>query len=338
MAKGRSVDAKSLTNFDNLILSLCEEISKILKNFIQDEQEKKSFFEEYGKISRTRDAGMGRSGGKLQRDALCTRGNTIKAPISNRNFRWHPLVLCRNDLPNFPLENYVDRIELMNNNTIIFVFRDNNHETRFSPKKVYKLKKRYFITSNKWVELSERLAKWDQNLWTNNSCCILAQEACEWYDAIETYATLGMSILVLKYKVSYSEVRKAIVEFLQNQKVDLTVSLPTVNFPKEEEDLTKDPLSLIPLKQGIERFRQNGRPEVWIPPWSTNRREQGEDSSIQMIHLNPLIETQMRHNASNVRYGFRWSNLIMQDHTIEETYQYLNEILLNKKQRKEEPK
>ncbi len=31
------------------------------------------------------------------------------------------------------------------------------------------------------------------------------------------------------------------------------------------------------------------------------------------MHINPLIEKEIRHNASNVRYGFRWCNVAMAD-------------------------
>jgi hypothetical protein len=55
---------------------------------------KEDFMKKYGRVHLSRDAGLGRAGAKLQRDALCTRGKQGKAPYSNRNLRWHPLVIA----------------------------------------------------------------------------------------------------------------------------------------------------------------------------------------------------------------------------------------------------
>jgi hypothetical protein len=91
MAIGRTISASFLTQFDEKVVKICEEISTVLKDCIP-EREKTKYWKEFGKISFTRDGGLGLGGGKLQRDALCTRGRGGKAPFSNRNLRWHPLV------------------------------------------------------------------------------------------------------------------------------------------------------------------------------------------------------------------------------------------------------
>ncbi len=94
MATGRTVGAGLLTEKDKKIIKLAESISNILNEEIQDSKAKEHFKKNYGKISYTRDAGTGRGAGKLQRDAFCTRGRQGKAPFSNRNLRWHPLVVA----------------------------------------------------------------------------------------------------------------------------------------------------------------------------------------------------------------------------------------------------
>ena len=38
--------------------------------------------------------------------------------------------------------------------------------------------------------------------------------------------------------------------------------------------------------------------------------------SIQVMHVNPLLENEIKHNASNVRYGHRWCNVTMTDHSL----------------------
>ena len=93
MAKGRIISARKLTKRDREILNLCEEISKLIKNELPTNYQL-DFWNEYGKIDYTRDAGTGLAGGKLQRDALCTPGKSAKDPLSNRNLRWHPLVVA----------------------------------------------------------------------------------------------------------------------------------------------------------------------------------------------------------------------------------------------------
>ena len=73
MATGRTISASFLTASDMRVLEICEAISITISNFLPTLEAKKHFKENFGKLSKTRDAGAGRGGGKLQRDALCTR-------------------------------------------------------------------------------------------------------------------------------------------------------------------------------------------------------------------------------------------------------------------------
>jgi hypothetical protein len=74
MAKGRTISATELTDRDRWALELCLKISTELTNLIPDNRSKDDFMKIYGRVHLSRDAGLGLAGGKLQRDALCTRG------------------------------------------------------------------------------------------------------------------------------------------------------------------------------------------------------------------------------------------------------------------------
>jgi hypothetical protein len=121
MASGRTISASFLTDFDKKVIKLCEDISNNLKSCIP-ENHQSLYWKEFGKISYTRDGGLGLGGGKLQRDALCTRGRGGKAPFSNRNLRWHPLVVAANKPP-FAKE--IEQI-ILESDTLIFVIKNKN--------------------------------------------------------------------------------------------------------------------------------------------------------------------------------------------------------------------
>jgi len=118
MATGRTVGASLLTEKDKKIIKLAESISNILGESLHSADAKKHFMADYGKISYTRDAGTGRGAGKLQRDALCTRGRQGKAPFSNRNLRWHPLVVADKRIP---YAQPIERLEIEGEKALVFV-------------------------------------------------------------------------------------------------------------------------------------------------------------------------------------------------------------------------
>jgi hypothetical protein len=45
------------------------------------------------------------------------------------------------------------------------------------------------------------------------------------------------------------------------------------------------------------------------------------------MHVNPLIDKEIRHNAKNVRYGHRWCNVAMTDHSLDETLDFMEFIV-----------
>ncbi len=196
MAQGRTISANFLTEKDRQVIQLCEEIGSSIVAQIADSNAQKRFKQAFSKISYTRDAGTGQGGGKLQRDALCTRGIQGKAPFSNRNLRWHPLVASKQPIP-FAKE--VERIEIEGDGdaqTLIVVIKQNGKDAQYPSDKVHELPERYTILPEHWKPHLETLRLWNDMLWTQNSCVITAFEACDWQDAVESFAVLAISAAV----------------------------------------------------------------------------------------------------------------------------------------------
>lgn len=310
MATGRTISASFLTEKENQIISLCENISNLIVDKIGDDKQKKVFLKEYGKISFTRDAGLGVGGGKLQRDALCTRGRQGKAPFSNRNLRWHPLIVADEPVI-FAKE--IERIEVEGENEsqiLNFVIKSqNNKEIKYPSDKVHELKERYVVLPKHWFPHIDRLKHWSDTLWTQNSCIIPALECCEWYDAVETYTILGIAIAVALFKIDFKDLYHTIITLLSKQNIERNIILPTDLFPKNRKEFIACPLCKTLITNNPANFQNRIREVVWQPAWRSTKREEGEDSSIQIMHVQPLVEKKINHNANNVRYGHSWCNL-----------------------------
>lgn len=328
MAAGRTVSASMLTELDRKVIELAMSISLTIKDSIPDEEQKREYMEEYGKISASRDAGLGLGGGKLQRDALCTRGRSDKSPISNRNLRWHPLVVAENK-PDFAKE--IERIEIRGDDesqVLVFIIKDENgREIEFPSDRVHEMPERFVALPKHWYPHVNVLRNWKDVQWTQNSCVIPAYEACNWWDAVETYAVLGIAVAVSFYRADFDTLYQKIVDILAKQTIDTNVKLPTPLFPKTREEFVKCPVCLLDISQDLKRFRKSARSTIWQPPWRHSKREEGDDSSIQIMHINPLIENEIRHNAGNVRYGHRWCNISMTDHSLDETLDFMEFVV-----------
>lgn len=324
MAAGRTISAGILTEKDRMIVSLCKDISRTIEGKISDNKNKNNFLEKYGKISMTRDAGAGRGGGKLQRDALCTRGVQGKAPFSNRNFRWHPLVAAKNSV-DYAKE--IERIEIQGD-VLVFVIKDNNgDEIKFPSDKVQNISERYVVLPKNWEPHYDILGKWDMASWTKNSCVLSSLEACDWWNSVETYAVLGIGVAVVYYNVDFNEIYSEVTSILKNQKIDTNISLPLKDFPKDKEDITQCPLCNVLISKNPSNLPSRKRVETWKGAWRVNKRSEGEDSSTQIMHVNPLIESKLMHNAKNVRFGHRWCNVAMTDHSVNETLAFMRYII-----------
>ena len=328
MASGRTISASFLTNLDSQVIRLCQNISAAIGEAITGADLRRDFVKQYGKISNTRDAGTGVGAGKLQRDALCTRGRQGKAPFSNRNLRWHPLVVAA-EKPPFAKE--IERIEILgagNAQTFNFVLKDaRGRQRKFPADKVYTMLERFVALPKHWLPHIEALRHWSDAMWTQNSCVIAAQESCDWRDAVETYAVLGIAIAVEFYGADFDELRGKVVSLLQSQSVDRKITLPTRSFPAAGNDILQCPLCRRRVSATLEDFRKAERGETWQPAWRTSKQNEGDDSSIQLMHVNPLVEMEIRHRADNVRYGHRWCNVAMTDHSLDETLDFMEFVV-----------
>jgi hypothetical protein len=324
MAKGRTISANFLTNLDKDVLNLCFEISQILLNSITEKEDRKDFKNKYGKMSKTtRDASKGLGGGKLQRDALCTRGIQGNAPFSNRNLRWHPLVVAQHLIP---FAKPIERIEIEGASLNFIVKNSIGEELSYPSEKVYELPERYVVLPEHWVTHIDTFKTWKDVEWTQNSCVITAYEACDWQDAVQSFAVLGISIVVGFYEVDFEKVFLEVSEILENQNIDINLKLPTQNFPNQKEDIIYCPLCKVPANQSPAYLPKRKRELRWKPEWASSKRGEGEDSSLQIMHIEPLTESIMRHNAKNVRFGHRWCNVAMTDHSISETVNFMEYI------------
>jgi hypothetical protein len=331
MAKGRTVGAKLVTHEDRIALEVCKALSQLFLDSVQGEENKRMLKSEFAKVStETRDAGAGLGAGKWQRDAITTRGVTNKAPFSNRNLRWHPLVAATK-APKWARPIEAIGIDVINGEKVL-VFRieeKNGAKKDFLPEETYLLPEKYSVLTEHWEPHKEILRDWNDDDWTRNSCVIKAEEACTWQDAVETYAILGISILFSKFGCSIVELTLEAKQVIQNfPSYDSNIKISD-KFPMDLDSLKHCPVCRNDLKDSLSRFRSSDRSNTWQPNWGKSKRSEGEDDSLQVMHVNPLIQSEMRHNASNVRYGHRWCNIAMTDHTLEETLNFMKEILDN---------
>ncbi len=324
MATGRTIGASLLTKRDKKIIKLTENISDVFNNSITTLKDREHFKENYSKISYTRDAGTGRGAGKLQRDALCTRGRQGKAPFSNRNLRWHPLVAADKKIS---YAHPIDKIEIEGEKALVFVIK----KKKYYPEEVCNLNKKYVVLPKHWIPHIDVLKNWTDSDWTANSCIIPALESTEWWHALESFMVLGVSIVGTLYGVKdIKGLIDEIIILLKNQSVDAKINLPTNTLKgvlKNKKDLLLCPLCKSRLNSNVANLLDRKRDDVWQPEWRTIKREEGEDKSIQIMHTRPLIERIVIHNAKNVRYGHRWCNIAMTDHSIDETLDFMEHIV-----------
>ncbi|MBW1650782.1 MAG: hypothetical protein JRJ44_08955 [Deltaproteobacteria bacterium] len=238
--------------------------------------------------------------------------------------RWHPLVVSA-EKPSFAKE--IERIEI-EDDTIIFIIKEKDgREAAYPSDKTHELPERYAAISKHWQPHINTLKNWNDTQWTQNSCVIPALEACNWQDSVETYAVLGLALAVELYKADFSKTYNAIVKILKNQHIDNSIQLPTKKFPNSKEEITDCPISKISIAGNLNQFRKEKRAETWQPNWRGSKKNEGDDASIQIMHINPLTEKEIRHNAENVRYGFRWRNIAMTDHSLAETLDFMKHIV-----------
>lgn len=316
MAKGRTVSAKELTEKDKRALEICEQISEALANLITNQEKREEFMKEYGRVHLSRDAGLGKAGGKLQRDALCTRGRTDKAPYSNRNLRWHPLIVAK-ETPSYAKE--VESITL-DGKSLVFVI---NGELWY-PKDVHKLQEVYCVPLRMWYDIKENLTNWTDEDWTNNSCVIPAMEYSTLEYSVESFAILGIAVVSNFYGVDPVTAYTSIEAIFKNFGHNLSPEYPNKN---EIEEIIVCPLCLAPLNKPPANLSLPEREEVFQPPWRKSKRDEGEAEALQLFHIIPLKESMILHTPKWVRYGHRWCNVAMADHSVDETVDFMRAVV-----------
>lgn len=327
MAVGRTISANHLTELDRLVLDICERISKIVKEKIDGDERKRDFWKTFGKVHFSRDAGTGRGGGKLQRDALCTRGRQGKAPFSNRNLRWHPLVVSKQTIDYAIPIKRLDIEGTGDSQTMIFIIEYNGKENKYSSDKIHLLPGKFVVLPKHWLPHIDNFKYWNDTLWTQNSCVIQSMESCNWWNAIEVYAFLAISIAVEYYNLEFDIIYKNIISLLKNQQIEDSVLLPSANFPINKEDFLNCPVCKTPLSNDLGRFRKSKKIETWQPSWSRSKKIEGEDGSIQILHKEPLVEFEIRHLVGKVQFGHRWCNITMSDHSLDETLDFFEYVI-----------
>ena len=316
MARGRTVSATELTDSDRGALEICRGVGERLAGLISDAERREDFIRNYGRVHLSRDAGLGRAGGKLQRDALCTRGRTGKAPFSNRNLRWHPLIVAY-DTPPYAAE--VEEITI-DGKSLVFIIEGD----LWYPKEVHKLPQVYCAPLDKWYDIKDELAQWKDEDWTDNSCVISAIEYSTLEYSIETFAVLGIAIVSNFYEVPSTRAYEAALEAFHNSRYEVSPDFPTKG---EAETLTLCPLCLAPLNRPPAELSLPDREEVFQPPWRKSKRGEGRAESVQLFHIEPLIESQILHKPNLVRYGHWWCNVSMADHSIDETMDFMRAVV-----------
>jgi len=316
MAKGRTVSASELTDKDRKALEICSSISDALADLITSTESKEDFIKNYGRVHLSRDAGLGRASGKLQRDALCTRGRTDKAPYSNRNLRWHPLIVAK-ETPD-----YAEEIEevTIDNKSLVFIIEGD----LWYPKDAYKLPKVYCAPFDKWYAIKDELVQWTDDDWTNNSCVIPAMEHSTSQYSVETFAILGIAVVANFYDVDPLRAYECILKTFQEHDYTLSSEYPQQN---EASEVMLCPLCRAPLNSPPGNITLPDREKVFQPPWRKSKREEGEAESLQLFHTVPLKENTIYHTPRLVRYGHRWCNVAMADHSVDETVDFMRAVV-----------
>ena len=281
----------------------------------------------------------------MQRDNLHTRGQGAPNPLSNRNFRWTPLVIAK-ALP--PWANEVEKIEYSNEEKLL-IFKING--TKKKPgKEIYELPlnmKPYCITEKNFMEFWNSLSDRDKSEikdlskadWTESACIIPAAEYTYWNWAIESFVTSLISsvyafYLPIEEKISelYGKIKGDWKNFLDDRKEYIPFEARKILLPDEVRELILCPLCKVKLTEFPAGLEPMERPNNWSVssfPWNTSKQEEGNKESIQLLHIHPLIEREIRHKPENIRYGHRWCNIAMADTSLEDTLNFFHKVILN---------
>jgi len=327
MAKGRTISATKLTEKDRKALEICSNIGNALAELIATAESKEQFIKKYGRVHLSRDAGLGVAGAKLQRDALCTRGRTDKAPYSNRNLRWHPLIIA------METPDYAEEVEevIIDNKSLVFIIEGE----LWYPRDVHKLPKVYCAPFDKWYAIKNELIQWTDDDWTNNSCVIPAMEYSTLEYSVETFSILGIATISNFYNVDPLKAYNITLKVFKEHNYK-----PSSEYPEQSEieRIILCPLCLAPLHNPPASLILPDREGVFQAPWRKSKREEGEAESLQLFHTVPLKENRIFHTPRLTRYGHRWCNVAMTDHSVDETVDFMRAVVKAHERKKENKK
>ena len=277
----------------------------------------------------------------LQQNALCTRGKGSKNPLSNRNHRWHPLVASKSYIKGFKKIEKISTDEEFffkgrgkervpkKSKTLIFHIKQNNEIKKFKSSETFNIKGKFIVLPENWRDLNSELAKWSKEEWEFAKCLIPITEACDWFHAVESFCILGIIKAVKIYGSNFEILKEKIIQKLQSQNIDENIELPTQSFNEriKDPDLFKCPICKKDINENLKEFRDNNRGETWKPQWVQDKSEEGDDDSLQFLHIKPLVEHEVRNTAKNSAYGHRWCNIAMTDHTVEESLKLFRHVV-----------
>jgi hypothetical protein len=313
MPAQNTVSGKKLTENDTRIFEVVKEVAGMLEAAIPDAEQRAAFKKEHGRLAPSRDAGSGVGAGKLQRDALTTRGRQGKAPFSNRNLRWHPLLLSEDPDPRFTP---VDALQIAEGNLLAFTIKGRV----YLPEEVYQLPEPAVISGATWAPIADTLGGWSTEDWMNNWCAIPVIEYCTAEQAVGSYAVLGVAIVASFYGVTDPESLYAhIATYLASQQ-------PRITLPAYTPDILLCPLCKHSINGYPAGLSARMRPKIWKPLWQKNKRGEGNDESIQLTHVSALQEGATYHIPELTRYGHRWCNVSMTDHSVPETVAFFKAV------------
>jgi len=157
----------------------------------------------------------------------------------------------------------IDRIEVEGEEALIFIV----NSRRYYAEEVHKLEQRYVILPEHWIPHVDLLKNWGDVQWTSNSCVIPVLEAAEWWQSLEAFAVLGMSIIGGLYGVEniYPTVER-VRSIISNHGLQGNIALPTDLFNEileNPEDLVRCPLRKSRLDSNVAELPARKRETVW---------------------------------------------------------------------------
>jgi len=301
MATGRIISASFLTDFDKKVIELCEKISDTIFNSITDKELRKEYNNLFGKVIYTRIATPKVL--KIQKDALYINNELVD---NFTQIRWHPLLESENEIEH---AKKIVRIQTKSKNNKEFFESDKlltiQHDGKFLDFWIddsFNLPERYYF-----ILEEKEFYPFRGDIF---NYFIPSKESCNWWQAVEVFAHLSITVAVNFFSIDFHSIYEKIVNILSHQEIDKKIEIPSLQFSKLFDDFIICPLCKTKITD--ETVKESLLSKI---------------SALQLIYIKPLIENEIRHNASNVRYGHRWCNKVLNGYSVEQTINIFGEIL-----------